>query len=265
MDRRLVSGLVFLALLLPACKAAGPKVRPGAPVRPDLLAAYPGSSRLLRHKGDQRNLTVKVGERLTGECDVAVRVRTAAFEKAAARFSLETVGLPSQGGREAKCKRVQPAIQLVLTGFPAAPAASDVTSRVDEVLQTPDAYLKSKGIAFDLAPGKPPTQVASEVADASGDERTLARRVTVWPRLLLSVNPYYHGASKKVRYEGLLEFEATVGTDGRAYQPRVKTGLGEDHEKAVASALSFWRFEPARRGDAPVGARIPLTLVLRIY
>jgi hypothetical protein len=33
----------------------------------------------------------------------------------------------------------------------------------------------------------------------------------------------------------------------------------------VGRALSLWRFEPAMSGDEPVGARIALHPVLRIY
>ncbi len=263
--KRPLSGALLLGLLLPACRAAGPKAPPGAPVAPDLLGSYVGESRLLRHRGDERNLSLKARDRPAGECDVAVRVRKAAFEKGAARFSLDTVGLPSLGGREPRCKRVHPGTQLVLTGFPAAPAASQVTARVDAVLQTPEAYLRSKGIRFDRPAGKPPAEVASETVDAKGEERQLAQKLTAWPSPLLSVNPYYHDPSKRVRHEGLVEFDAIVGTDGRLYRPRLKTPLDETHESAVVSALSFWRFEPARRGDSLVGARVSSRLVLRIY
>ena len=37
------------------------------------------------------------------------------------------------------------------------------------------------------------------------------------------------------------------------------------HDAAIQNALSFWRFEPARRADAPVGARVPLEIALRVY
>jgi hypothetical protein len=263
--KRLAYGLVLLALLT-ACKAAGPKVPPAAPAAPaDILRPYEGAFRVLRHKGDERKLTLKASERLTGDCDVAVRVRSAAFEKGRARFSLETVGLPNVGGRVAKCKRAQPDIQLVLTRFPPSAAASDITERVDEVLPTPEAYLRAKGGAFDRPPGKPPTQVASELPDANAEERRLAQGITAWPRPLLSVNASYRDPRKRLRHEGFVEFEAVVGTDGRLHQPRLKTAVGDAYNDVVLSSLAFWRLEPARRGDAPVGARIPLRLVLRIY
>jgi hypothetical protein len=192
-------------------------------------------------------------------------VRGAAFEKGEARLTLDTVGLPKAGGREPRCKRLPPAVQLTLTGFPPAADGASVTARVDDVIPTPDAYLRAKGTAFDRAPGGPPAEVASELADASGDERRLAREVETWPRPLLSVDPVYLDTSGRVRYEGLVELEAVVGTDGRLYRPQLKTPLGPAHETAVLGALPFWRFEPARRRDkAAAGARVPLRLVFHI-
>ena len=257
--------LLLLTVLAAACKGAGPKAPPSAPAPPDMLRRYESDLRVLRHKGDERALTHGARDRLSGDCDVAVRVRRAAFETGAARFSLDTVGLPNAGGRDPTCKRMQAGMQLAITGFTSSPEVSEVTARVDEVLQTPEAYLRSKGVAFDRPSGKPPTEVASEVADATQEEQTVARDVTVWPRMLLSVNPFYRDPKRRVRHEGLVEAEAIVGTDGRLHRPRLKTSLGDAYEGTALSALSFWRFEPARRGGVPVGARIPLRLVLRIY
>ncbi|MGE5125694.1 MAG: hypothetical protein ACM3PV_05355 [Betaproteobacteria bacterium] len=259
-------GLLLLALLVPACKTGGPKAPPAGPAAPpDLLRPYEGAGRLLRGRGDARALTLKPGERLTGECDVAVRVRSVGLDKGTARFTLDTLGTPRLGGRGVKCKRVEPEIQLALTGFPTGPLTPEVTARIDELLPTPEAYLRAKGAAFEHPPGVAPSEVASQLPDADAGERRLARAVVAWPRLLLSVDPAHRDPSRHVRYQGLVEVEAVVGTDGRLYKPRVKTSLGAVHEGPVLDALSFWRFEPARRADSPVGARIPLSLVYRVY
>ena len=47
--------------------------------------------------------------------------------------------------------------------------------------------------------------------------------------------------------------------------PKLKTTLSETHQAAVLSALSRWRYEPARTPDNPVAARISSRLSLRIY
>jgi hypothetical protein len=259
-------GLLLLALLAPACKTAGPEAPPAAPAPlPDLLRPYEGARRVLAQKGDERAITLKAGAALVGTCDVAVRVRSVAFETGTARFALETQGLPRVGERRVTCKRLEPEIQLVLTGLPSGPVTPEGTARVDEVLLTPEAYLRAKGSAFDLPPGDPPAEVASQLSDATDSERRLARGVLAWPRRLLSVDSTVRDPSRRLRYERLVAFEAVVGTDGRLHRPQIKTSLDAAHEAAIESVLSFWRFEPARRGDAPVGARVPLEVVLRVY
>ena len=257
--------LVLVAVLAAACKAGGPKVPPGAPLPANLLRPYEGELRILRHQGDQKSVKATVQERPGGDCDVAVRIGSAVFEKRTASFSLETIGLPNVNGQESKCKRLEPRIQLAMTGFPADPAAADVFKQVDERLQTPEAYLRAKGGKFDLPPGKAPVEVASELVDANSQERALARATTAWPKLLLSVNPANRAPSKSVRHQGFVEFEALVGTDGRLYRPLLKASVGDANEASVLNAIPFWRFAPARRGDALVGARVPLRLVLNIY
>ena len=101
--------------------------------------------------------------------------------------------------------------------------------------------------------------------DASEAERRLARAVAAWPRPLLSVDATYRDPSGRARHERLVGFEAVVGTDGRLYKPQVKVSVDRPHDAAIQSALSFWRFEPARRAEGPVGARVPLEIVLRVY
>jgi hypothetical protein len=258
-------GLLLLALLAPACKTAGPETRPAPPAPlSELLRPYEGAFRVLPHKGDEKALTLKAGESLAGTCDIAVRIGSVDFDKGTARFALEIVGQPRVGERRVRCKRLQPRMQLAITGFSSA-VTPEVTARIDEALLTPEAYLRAKGTAFDRPPGAAPSDVASQLADASQEERRLARAVVAWPRQLLSVEATHRDPSGRARHERLVGFEAVVGTDGRLYRPRVKLSIDGAHEAAIQSALSFWRFEPARRADAAVGARVPLEIVLRVY
>ncbi len=259
-------GLAVLlgALALPACKSATPKETAAVPVPPDVVAGYVDQLRILRHQGDERSLTLDANRSLAGDCDVAVRVRTAALEKGSLRFGLERVGLPRVGGRVARCRRLQPGSQLTFTGLGVSPESGAVATRVDAVLQTPEAFLAAKGLPFDLAPGPPPVEVASQEPDANEGERALARKVAAWPKLLLSVDTVHRDASGRVRYQGEVELVAIVGGDGRLYEPRLKGSLNETHQAAVLRTLPLWRFEPARRGDAPVAARVPLRTTLTI-
>ena len=260
-------GLLLLALLAPACQTAGPKAPPAAPMPPpDLLRPYEGALRVLPHGGDERVLTLRPGESLTGECDVAVRVRSVAFDKGTTRFALETLGLPKVGERRVKCKRVEPAIQLVLTGSPSGPVTPELTARIDQVLLTPEAYLQASGTAFDRAPGEAPSDVASRQSDANDGERRLARAVVAWPRLLLSVDPTYRAPSGHAHFERLVD-----GRSGRRHRREASPAAGEDVPRPPArgggperAAVLAARARAARRRAGgrphPPGARAPRLL-----
>jgi len=264
--KRLVLPALLLAVLLPGCRSAGPKTVAGPAAPPDLLKDYVGQLRVLRYQGDRQSVEVGPQDRLSGQCDVAVEVRGVSFERGQARFSLETVGLPSVKGREPRCEKTQPGIRLAVSGFEASPGVADVTPRVDAVLQTPNAYLQSMGIAFDReAAAEPPTDLASKEVDASSVQRALARRVSVWPQELLTVETWYRDPAGRLRQQSVVEMDAVVGTDGRVYDPRIKTGLSDVHQRAITRALKLWRFEPARKDEDAVAARIELKPILRIY
>jgi hypothetical protein len=265
MKRSLYLVPAFLALALPACQTA-PKAPPSTMAGlPDLLKPYDGALRILRHKGDERSVTIKAGVLPAGTCDLAVKIRSVAFEGGVARFSLESVGLPRVAEKRTRCRKLQPGLQLALTGFPGGGVTPEVTARIDEILQTPEAYLRSKGMAFDREAGSLPTEVASNLADGSDSERRLARSVTAWPRPLLTVDATYRDASGRPGHERLVAFESIVGTDGRLYKPLIKASVDRAHEAALQNAIALWRVEPARRSDGPLGARVAFEGVLRVY
>jgi hypothetical protein len=255
--------VLAVVLLSGACRSAGPRTAPaGAPGR-DPLRPYVGEVRVLRSRADQKSVTVSAKKPLAGDCDMVVRVRAAGFQKGGALFSLDTVGRPAVGGREGSCRTVQPAVQLLVAG--ASAMSSDLAARVDAVLQTPEGYLRAKGVSFDRPEGGSPREVASPDILAPAPESGLGRKVTAWPKLLLSVNPYAHDPSGRLRQESEVEFDAVVGTDGRVHDPRLKTALSAAHQDLVLGALSRWRYEPARTASAPVAARISSRMALRIY
>jgi TonB family protein len=256
--------VLLLVVLGPGCKTAGPPTPPGAVVLPEPLGEYPNEVRILRHPGDEQTVKVKLGERRSGSCDVAVHIRSVTYDEGTARFALDTIGLPKAGDEAPRCKRARPGLALLVEGLEGLDA-SEVRTQVDGMLQTPEAYLESKGVSFDLAPGEVPDEIASKVVYAGETEQGLGRQVTAWPRVLLSVDPWYYDSSGRVRQEGEVEVEVIVGADGRVYRPDVRTGMGSNHERAVLRVFPLWRFEPARRETGPVGARILLQPVLRIF
>ncbi len=253
-----------LVLLVPACKTAGPAVAPAVGA-PDALRPYVGELRLLRHNAEKGRIQVDARGRVDDACAVAVQVRAAALERGQARFSLETLGVPRLKERRVICKRMRPELDLSITGLGAASSASELAARVDAVLQTAEGYLASNGVRFDLPTGKAPVEAASREVFATGEESALGRRVTAWPLPLLAVDAWYRDPNGRVRQESEIEMEAVVGTDGRVYRPRVRTGLSDVHANALLRTTGLWRFTPARRADGPVAARVALRPVLHIY
>jgi hypothetical protein len=261
--KRSLLAFAALVVLVPACKTAGPKARLGPPVLPEPLDEYAGELRILRHKEGDKTLKTRPQEALSGGCHVAVYVRAVEYEKETARFSLDTVGLPKVRGQATTCRRAQPGLTLLIEGLAGGTDPPTVRAWVDAVLQTPEGYLATKGIEFDRPPGEEPTEVASREVFSGTAERNLGRRVTSWPEVLLSVDPWYHHS--QIRQESEVELDAVVGTDGRLHQPNVHTGLSSPYERAVLRVLPLWRFEPARRGEEPVAARVLLRPIFRIY
>jgi hypothetical protein len=256
---------LLLALLVPACQTAPKKPASGPAALPDLLHPYEGALRVLPGQADEKALTLKPGDVLTGACDMAVKVRGLAFDKGTVRFSLESIGQPRVGDRRPRCKELQPGMQLVFTGLDPEAVTTKTTTRIDAALLTPEEYLRRKGGSFDRPQAAAPAEVASQLPDANDGERRLARAVVAWPRPLLSVEAFYHDASGRGLHERLVGVEAVVGTDGRVYRPVVKASIDRAHEAALEEVLQMWRFDPARRGDGPLGARVPLEVPLRVY
>jgi hypothetical protein len=232
---------------------------------PGLLEPYVGGLRVLAHAGDAQATTLQPGQAATGTCDVAVRIRSLELQQGALRFRLETVGLPRTDRRAEGCKGLQPGMQLALTGIGPGPVTPELTDRIDQVLLTPEAYLRTKGIAFEHPSAEATSEVASQLPDASDDEVRLARSVVAWPQPRLSIECTYHDPSGRPGYERLVSFEAVVGTDGRLHQPHVKGSPDPRYEAALQAALSLWRLEPARLADRPVGARVALESLFRVY
>ena len=121
------------------------------------------------------------------------------------------------------------------------------------VLQTPEAYLKDHGVAFDLAAGKAPAEPTAE------------HFITTRPARLLWVDTIRRDPARKVRHEGEVEIEGVVGADGRLYDARILTTINSEDEQRVRAMLPFWRFEPGLRGGDRVPVKVRERTVFRIF
>ena len=260
--RRLAIALGGLAVALwagPGCKTAAPRGPQGAgPPRPDALAGLVGQTLVLRHVGDAAKPVLKRSELASarGECDVVVKVREARFDRGTAVLTTTMLGRPRlahRGAREERCGNDQPQTVLTVSGFDAGASTADLEAGLAPVLQTPEAYLRARGVTFDVSAGKPP------------GEPTPDHFVTVKPVRLLWIDPVRLDPARRVRHEGEVEVEGVVGADGRFYDARLLTTLGSDDEQRVRELLPLWRFEPGKRGNDAVPVKVRERLVFRIF
>ncbi|MBI3932279.1 MAG: energy transducer TonB [Acidobacteria bacterium] len=256
-----------LALSWTACKSAGgPKPQAPAAPLPEALKAWVGQKRILAGAGEAKSLRLEKGDPLPkGDCDVAVEVRRATFDKGTVTLAVETLGRAEVSGRArgTSCREVPTGRLLSVSGFA---SANDVAPALEKLLSTSEAHLAARDVAFHLPAEAKPPKVAAITAEAQGtaEERSLGRLVTSWPKLLLSVHPLYNDLSGRVHHEGEVEFDGTVGPDGRLYKPALLTSLGQAQEEHVTKALALWRYEPAKKGEERVAARIRARATLKV-
>jgi hypothetical protein len=258
--RKQLAAIIVGTVVLGACASKKPVKVDSGPGTPQALKALVDQRLLLRSFGDRRDVVLKPGKELKGTCDVAVLVTSAQPVDAGARFTLRSLGRVRLGDAPTSgpCKELAPQIGLTLTG--------SLAQTPEQWLLTPEAYLTAHGkTIFSATPQPAPKLAADSRANAGDEERRLGRRVTVWPKPLLAVEPAFSGGASKVKHEGEIQFDVIVGADGRLFEPRVRTALADEQEKNVLQVLDLWRFEPARDDKAPVPARYDGRTVLRIY
>ncbi len=264
-SRRVFVALAATSAASLACQTGAPRKTVAAPsAGTEFVQAYVSQSRILRGQGDVAAATLRYGQPATGACDMAVVVRRAALVDGTLRFSLEVLGVPKLE-RTPACRKPPAGIGLTITGVPAGASADVVTTAIDATLQTPEAYLASHGIAFDRPAGGDDPDVATQVASASQTEKSLGRKVSEWPKRLLSIDAYSHDTTGRQHTSVELEFEAIVGRDGRLHRAKCATGLSENDQGVFDRAVSLWRFEPAQGRDGPVAARMAYRLSFTSY
>jgi hypothetical protein len=261
--------VVALGLGLPACRSGqGPSATgPATPAPPAEVQQLVGQTRILRHRGNERKVTLKREDlaRLAGGCDAAVDVRQAALEGGTLRLTLSHVGRPNLPARpRARGGACEPAPDTVVT-VTRVGSAEAFSSTIDTLLPTPEQYLKASGTPFERDKGSAPAVAAADGPGTTGDERALAFRVKTWPVPLLTVDADFPAGKQVGGRESEVDFVGVVGTDGRLYAPKVVTPLSEEHVKQLLRAFEIWRYQPARSDTAEVPAKVNGKAVLRLY
>lgn len=212
-------------------------------------ASLIGQDLILAHIGEQPRVRLKKSHtRIAGNCDLAVVVQDAGWKSGTARFTLQTIGMPSAADQHNKCRIPQDAIDLEITGFAPDEPADALLASVHQVLQTPEEYLAAAGVPFSIPPG-------------DDDETPVKPPPTITvPKVLLRVEGAYTPLARRVRQKGDVRVSLIVGTDGRVHHVRIVRQLGYGLDENALRALRMWRFEPARQEDKQVAVESSINM-----
>src|SRR5438309_5939261 len=208
-----------------------------------LLHAMIGQKLLMRHFGDIKDIKVKQKDLTSSKenCDIAIQIKDATWDKGKALFIWEDIGTPYMPGKPGGvCHNVYEEGTLTITGFAADEPATSLADSLRKVLQTPEQFLEAAGISFMLPPER-------DLPDAVG----VPEGPFTPAKTLFIVNATFSEQARKNKYQGSLAIVFYVGTDGRAHSPKISHPLGMALDEQALKVVSMWRFEPARKLDQP--------------
>ena len=226
----------------------------------DFLQAMAGQKLIMLQFGDADKTKLKKNDlnKIKISCDLVVQIKEARQHKDKVSIAWEQIGTPSVWGknlpRACRDNMSHDAGTLVITGFAPDATADSLADSLSKVLQTPEQYLATTGIIFDL-PAEPDIQGAVPAA-ASLSEK---------PKPLLSVDPTFSEQARKSKYQGTVAVMFYVGTDGRAHRPRIPRPLGMGLDQQALNVISLWRFRPAHKLDQPVPAMMNIEISFNLY
>ncbi len=84
------------------------------------------------------------------------------------------------------------------------------------------------------------------------------------PEVLTKVSAEYPESAREAGLEGEVMLIVVVGTDGRVVSAEVELSQGQALDEAALAAVRGWRFAPARRGGAPIAARIRVPFTFQL-
>ena len=223
----------------------------------ELLHAMIGQKLLMRHFGDLKDTKVKKKDLTSSKenCDIAIQIKDATWDKGKALFVWEDIGTPYMPGKpRGVCHNVYNEGTLTITGFAADEPATSLADSLRKVLQTPEQFLEAAGISFTLPPEP----------DLPGEVGIPEKPFTPAKPLFI-VDATFSEQARKNKYQGNLAVVFYVGTDGRAHNPKIYHPLGMGLDEQALNVVSMWRFEPARKLDQPVPARMSIETSFNLY
>src|SRR6476646_250074 len=246
--------LVFLSLIMDPTSSAQAA---SSQTPQELLHAMIGQKLLMRHFGDFKDTKVKKKDLISSKenCDIAIQIKDATKDKGKARVVWEDIGTPYVPGKPGGvCHNVYDEGTLTITGFAADEPAASLADSLRKVLQTPEQFLEAAGISFTLPPEP----------DLPGEVGIPEKPFTP-AKALFIVNATFSEQARRSKYQGTLAVLFYVGTDGRAHSPKISHPLGMGLDEQALKVVSMWRFEPARKHDQPVPAKMSIETSFSLY
>ena len=84
------------------------------------------------------------------------------------------------------------------------------------------------------------------------------------PRLLSKVEPAYSEEAREAKLEGTVIVDVEIHPDGRAYNARVREGVGMGLNEKAVEAIDQWRFAPAVKDGQPVAVSATIEVNFRL-
>ena len=261
-NRRLPKLILAVSVLLLSAFEFGQSSTDPAPnnqAPEEYLHSLVGQKLIMLQFGDTDRAKVKKSDlhKIKISCDIAVQIKMAQQDKDKIDFAWEQIGTPSIWGKKfahtCRDNNSHDRGILTITGFAPHETTDSLTTSISKVLQTPEQYLATAGIMFNL-PAEPDLQsVPSEPA-------TIER-----PKPLLTFDPAFSEEARKRKYQGRVVVMFYVGTDGRAHRPSIPRPLGMGLDQQALNILSLCRFQPGNKDGKPVAAQLNMEISFNLY
>jgi TonB family protein len=228
----------------------------------DFLAPLIDQKMILLHIGSQEKVKAKKQDlqKLAGNCDIAVQLKTADWDQGKARLWFQNIGQafatrlrPSANPSAPTCPFDHGHVALEISGFSRDESSDSVEAAVRQILLTPEEYIASGGVKFEPA--------------ASNDDEAVANCAppTVPARILLTVEPQYSDQARKAKYNGTVQVGVIVGSDGRIHKAHITRSLGMGLDEKTLEILPLWRFQPATLNGKPVACAMGIEVSFTLF
>jgi TonB family protein len=116
--------------------------------------------------------------------------------------------------------------------------------------------LEARAIAIDTA-GKSRAQEAAPGVYKIGDGVSQ-------PKLLQKVEPQYTEEARAAKWQGTVQMNVVIGTDGVARDFKITQALGMGLDQKAIDAVTQWKFEPGKKNGEPVAVIATIQVNFRL-